>query len=109
MINFRKSTKKGISIIGILLLGFILILTLSYFDISVRSVVESPEGQDNINYVGGYVKNLWDDYLKNPVLYLWNDIFIDIFWKSFINNMERIRNGQPTDFELATPAVDRNH
>ena len=78
MIKFNK-LEKGISIIGILLLGIILLLVLSYFKISVRSVVESPEAQDNISYVGGGTRNLWNDYLKQPATYLWNDIFVDIF------------------------------
>jgi len=106
MINFNE-TRRGISIIGVLLLGFILILVLSYFKISVRSVVESPEAQENIEYIGGGTRNLWNDYLKEPASYLWNDIFINIFWESFVNNMERIRDGKPTDYELAAPSVDR--
>ncbi|PIP68988.1 hypothetical protein CO033_02750 [Candidatus Nomurabacteria bacterium CG_4_9_14_0_2_um_filter_32_10] len=106
MISFNER-KRGISIIGVLLLGFILILVLSYFKISVKSIVESPEAQENIEYVGGGTRNLWNDYLKKPALYFWNDIFINIFWKSFINNMERIRDGKPTDYELAAPSLDR--
>jgi len=105
MINFNKG--KGISLIGIIVLAFILILVLSYFNISVKSVVESPTGQENINYIGGGTRNLWNDYLKQPASYLWNDIFVNIFWKSFVNNMERIRDGQPTDYELNAPTVDR--
>lgn len=107
MIKQNNKLKKGISIIGILFLGFIIILVLSYFKISVRSVVESPAGQDNINYVGGGTKNLWDEYLKKPASYIWNDVFINIFWASFISNMERIRDGKPTDYELAAPSVNR--
>jgi hypothetical protein len=102
MINFNKG-KKGISIIGIIFLGVILILVLSYFKISVKSVVESPTGQDNISYVGGGTVNLWDAYLQKPASYLWNDIFINIFWVSFVNNMERIRDGKPTDYENSAP------
>lgn len=97
--------KKGISIIGILFLGFILILVLSYYKISIKSVVESPTGQENINYVGGGTRNLWDDYLKEPADYVWNEVFVKIFWKSFINNMERIRDGKPTDYESNAPAA----
>ena len=99
--------EKGISIIGIIILGFIFILVLSYFNISVKSVVESPTGQENINYVGGGTRNLWNDYLKAPASYLWNDVFVNIFWKSFINNMERIRDGKPTDYELNAPLPSR--
>jgi hypothetical protein len=107
MIINQTKTQKGISILGILLLGFILILVLSYFKISVKSVVESPEAQENISYVGGGTRNLWNDYLQKPASYLWNDVFINIFWKSFINNMERIRDGKSTDYEDAAPSVVR--
>ena len=34
-----------------------------------------------------------------------NDVWIDIFWKGFISNMERIRDGQPTDFDKAGDAL----
>ncbi|HAS80581.1 MAG: hypothetical protein UR25_C0002G0091 [Candidatus Nomurabacteria bacterium GW2011_GWE1_32_28] len=105
----KKSNKseKGISLIGILLLGFILILVLSYFKISVRSVIEDPLAQDNISYIGGNTRNLWDDYFKKPAFYLWNDVFIDIFWVSFIDNMERIRDGKPTDYENLAPTLNQ--
>jgi hypothetical protein len=102
-----KPKKGEISIVGILFLGIILIFVLSYFKISIKSVVESPEAQDNINYVGGGTRNLWNDYLQKPASYLWNDIFIDIFWQSFISNMERIRDGQPTDYEINAPIINR--
>lgn len=101
-----NKTKGGISILGILILCFIGILVLSYFKISIKSVVESPEAQDNISYVGGGTRNLWNDYLKEPAEYVWNDIFVNIFWKSFVNNMERIRDGQPTDYENAAPSFN---
>lgn len=106
---FKFDTQKGISILGFLVLGFILILVLSYFNISIRGVVESPTGQDNVNYIGGGARSLWDDYLKGPVLYLWNDVWIDIFWKGFISNMERIRDGVPTDFDTAVPEIKFNN
>ena len=92
---------RGISILGILLLGFILLLVLSYFKISVREVVESPEAQENIGYVKGTTKSFWDKYLKDPATYLWQDVWLDIFWKGFIDNMERIRDDKPTDLDIA--------
>lgn len=99
MKNINK--QKGISILGVLVLGFILILVLGYFNVSIKSVVESPTSQENINYVQGSTKSLWDKYLAGPVSYLWNDVWVNIFWKSFILNMERIRDGQPTDIDKA--------
>lgn len=98
-----KNKNKGISILGILLIGVIVVLVLSYFKVSIKSVVESPTGQENIEYVKGGTKSLWEAYLKEPATYLWNKVFVDIFWAAFIDNMERIRDGKPTDYEISSP------
>ena len=97
----KISNKKGISILGILFWGVIILLTLSYFNINIKSIIESPTGQENVNYVKGETKSFWTAYLAEPASYLWNDVWINIFWKSFISNMERIRDGKPTDLESA--------
>ncbi len=96
-----KNKAKGISILGVLLLGVIIILVLSYFDISIKAVVESPAGQENIDYVKGGTKSLWTEYLREPATYFWNDIWLKLFWGPFIENMGRIRDGVPTDFDNA--------
>ena len=106
VINKNYTHNRGISILGIIILGFILILVLSFFNISIKRVAESPIGQENFGYVEDTSKSIWDKYFKEPVQYLWNDVWIDIFWASFISNMERIRDGQPTDFDTAVPSID---
>ena len=100
-----SNEKNGISILGILFLGIIIILILSYFNISIRVVVESPTGQDNIHYVEGASKSLWTTYLKEPLTYLWKEICIPLFWEPFISNMHKLRKGEPTDFEINAPTV----
>ncbi|MFA6256922.1 MAG: hypothetical protein WCT29_01280 [Candidatus Paceibacterota bacterium] len=94
----NNNNQKGISILGVLLLGVLLILALSYFNISIKAVVESPTTEDNLDYVRNGTKNLWTEYLEEPVTYVWEEIIIKIFWKPFISNLEHIRNGEPTDF-----------
>jgi hypothetical protein len=94
---------RGVSLIGILIIGLVVILVIGYFNISVKKVVESPGAQDNLHYVGDSTKSAWDKFLKEPVHYLWQDVWINIFWKGFISNMERIRDGKPTDFQTAAP------
>ena len=97
--------KQGISILGVLLLGVIIILIISYYNISIKAVVESPQTQGNFSYVVGNSRSVWNDYLKSPATYVWNYVVVDLIWKSFINNMERIRDGQPTVFDNAAPTV----
>jgi hypothetical protein len=101
----KFTQNKGISILGLVVLGFIVILVLSYYHISVKSVVESPTGQENINYVGGGAKSVWTTYLKEPLQYFWNEIWIKLFWNSFKSNLERIRDGKPTDIDNAAAGV----
>ena len=106
MKKIQNKIKGGISLIGVLVLAFILILVLGYYNISIRSVVENPTTQDNIHYVTGNSRNLWDDYLKVPVTNFWNNVVVNIFWASFINNMERVRDGQPTNIEQSAPSTN---
>lgn len=104
MKNFNKNS--GLSIIKMVIIGLVVILVISYFGISIRGVVESPTGKDNIQYVQGGTKTVWDKYLKDPASYLWHDVWVNIFWKGFISNMERIRDGKPTDFETNAPTAN---
>ena len=101
-----KNKKGGISILGIVILAIIVILVLGYFHISIRAVVDNPTSQDNINYVKGGTESFWDEYLAGPASYLWNDVWVKIFWQGFINNMERIRDGQPTVLDKAAKNLE---
>jgi hypothetical protein len=99
----RSSLNHGISILGVIFFGFIVILVLSYYNIRIKSVVESPTAQDNLHYVGDSSKGFWDKYLAEPAHYLWHDIWINIFWNSFIDNAKRLRDGRPTTIQEASP------
>lgn len=99
----KNSKQKGLSIIGIVIVGFVVILVISYFHISLKKVVENPDTQDNLHYVGDNSKSVWDKYLREPATYLWHDVWVNIFWKGFISNMERIRDGKPNDFQNSAP------
>ena len=104
-----KISKKGaISILGILLLAVVLILVLSYFNISLRAIVESPSAQNNFGYVGSSSRSLWNDYLAKPVHDVLNSSIVKNLWNSFIDNMQRIHEGKPTDFQKFAPSVPFN-
>ena len=38
---------------------FVLVLALSFFGISIQSILESPAGQANIHYIGSLLVSLW--------------------------------------------------
>jgi hypothetical protein len=101
----KKTNQQGISILGILLLTAVVVLVLSYFNISLKDVVESPKAQENLEYVQEGSRTVWDKYLKDPATYLWQDVWVRLFWRPFIDNMERIIDGKPTDFDKASSAI----
>ena len=82
----RPNKKSGISILGFVLFVGLIILALSYFHISIRGIVESPAGQENVNYVGGIGSNVWNKYLKKPTEYFWNDLWVPL-WKNFTSSL----------------------
>jgi|SRR3989344_7149675 len=103
--KYFKTRGGGISILGVLVLGIIIIMALGYFNISLKAVVESPTGQENVIYVKDSAKSFWTRYLAEPAEYLWKDVWVNIFWKGFISNMERLRDGKPTDLDNAAQRI----
>lgn len=107
MINLNNK-KGGISILGIVFLGIILIIILGYFNINIKAVVESPSTQSNFSYVGSAGRSLWNDYLKKPFSNVIGSDVVQGFWSSFISNMKNIHDGKPNDFERSAPTFPIN-
>jgi hypothetical protein len=82
-----------------IVLGFLAILVLGYFGYDLRAIVESPTVQSNLTYVTGGIKFVWNEYLSQPILYFWNNIFLNILWGSFMHNLGQINAGAPTELE----------
>lgn len=101
-----KNKKGGISILGMLFLTVLVILVLSFFKINLKAVVEGPDAQNNFQYVGYAGRSLWNDYLAKPVANVIGDIKLSSIWNAFISNMQRIHDGQPTDFQKLAPTVN---
>ena len=94
--------KGVINILGIILLAIIFVLVLNYFNVSIRVVVE--EGESGSTHLRGETKSLWNEYLKNPLESLWKFI-LEVFWEPFVSNMERLKDGKPSDFDISSPTV----
>jgi hypothetical protein len=78
---------------------------LSYYGFSLRTLVQAPATQDNFTYVATTTISVWDKYLRKPATYLWNDIFLNLIWEPAIDNLTKIKNGQPTNIASSSPAL----
>ena len=104
----RLYTQSGLSILGIIILLAVGIIVLGYFNVSIKDVLEKPTVVENTKFIESTADKLWQKYLSIPVLYIWNNIFSDLLWGSFVENMKRIKNGEPTWFEQNAPQVNTN-
>ena len=102
MFSSKIPTDRGI--IKMIILIVIAILILSYFGYNIRSLVNSPNTQDNFSYVGGVVVDVWNNYLKVPATYAW-DFFINMVWNPAVHNLMNINNGQPPTVQLSLPTM----
>ena len=80
--------------IKLIILIVVLLVVLGYFGINIRSIVENDTAKSNVSYVWNWTKAMWGTYLASPAKYLWNDVFINLIWNSFIDSMKRIKAGQ---------------
>jgi hypothetical protein len=77
-IIWEHMQKQQPGFIKIIILVLVLIVILSYFKFDIKGFVESPEFQQNWNYVWGYVKegwdyavNFWNTYLRDNAIAFW--------------------------------------
>jgi hypothetical protein len=89
-----------------IILIIILIAVLSYFGINIKSIVESDIFKENFGYVWNWCKYVWETYLAGPAKYLWNDVFVDLLWNSFIDNLKRIKGGKSPEIIEYAPSID---
>lgn len=85
-----------ICIIGLIILGNL--------GIDVKKAIDAPITQTNLGYAKAITVYIWNKYLHDPVLFLWNEIIIKYVWSTaekFLNkevggeeaNTESMRNG----------------
>ena len=84
--------------IKLIIFIIVVIFVLSYFNISLRAIVDGNVFRENFAFVWNSIKSGWNRYLLGPADYLWNDIFIDLIWDSFTDNLGRIKKGDDPSF-----------
>ena len=74
----RKSFSKGL-VKQIILVTAGLIL-LAYLGLNLREIVESKTFTDNWHFIVDTLANLWSNYLKVPILYIYDKILMPYIW-----------------------------
>ena len=95
MKNIAKN--KGLSLLGLIFSAIVVIFILSFFNISIKDVFESPTGRENVEYIEGKTRNLWEIYMAPTVEYIFRDNWNNLSWKKFTASFDRLR----ADFDKA--------
>jgi hypothetical protein len=89
---------KNSGFIKLILLIVVVILILSYFGVSLRKVASSETGQDNFGFlkelgtkVWDFCLSIWNQYLEQKVLFIWNDIIIKYGWNFVTDLIDKVR------------------
>lgn len=81
----------------------IAIVALGATQLQLPQLQENQAEKNQLEQAEGFVQNYWYSYLEKPVLYIWNNLFTNLLWTATLDNLERINNGQPTDFQNWAP------
>ncbi|MFA6458943.1 MAG: hypothetical protein WCV79_00915 [Candidatus Paceibacterota bacterium] len=79
--NKKNNGERGL--VKMIVLIVIALIILGYFGFNLREIVSSPTVHDNLIYFKEVVINVWNSYLKTPVMFL-VDAFIKFVWDPFL-------------------------
>jgi hypothetical protein len=103
---YKVRNKQRGFIRWILVLAIALIVGSYFFDFSIQEAVEDEQTQDNFNYIKTHVIDFWNDHLAVTAHYLWDDVFIELIWSGFVDNIGNLNMGGHTLLEDSAPGVD---
>jgi len=83
------------------------LLALSYFGFSLRDLGEDETTQDNFSYVTEWLRFVWENYLREPAVWIWENIVSFIWNDLFLENLQRLQNGEDfSDLAPDTPTTE---
>lgn len=80
----------------------IIIILFVLFKVNIKSFINSPQFQGNVNYIEQTGQDIWNKYLSKPVMYVWNNVI----WGSAIS--QGINQVQSVIPSLKLPTVDQS-
>lgn len=77
--------RRGFGLIKFILTIVILVVFISLLGFNLeQDVVMNPTVQTNFSFVMSWLSSIWDNHLASPVLYVWNDVIIEMLWEPFV-------------------------
>jgi len=100
-----SQSKAGLSLIKMLIIIDIGRVILSYIGFDIKRVIESDQNKQNFGYVKAVIVTVWERYLERPVVYVFHDIFLELIWYPTIDNLKKLKAGEPTNIQMLAPSA----
>jgi len=81
----------------------IIIILFVLFKVNIKSFIDSPQFQGNVNYIEQKGQDFWNKYLSKSFSYLWDNL---IFGNLLSNGIKQIQN---TTSNLTLPTVNQSN
>lgn len=88
----------------LIVLIIIVAIVLGFFGFNIRDIINSPTVQNNLQYLKDAGLYVWNHFLRPPVMWFWNT-FGRYIWNLFMENMTRLKSGQPSTLQENAPSV----
>lgn len=83
----QYQSQSGFGLLRFVLGVVILIVFISLLGYNIeQDVVQNEAVQSNFAYTVNWLSGVWSNHLASPILYVWNDIFIDLLWQPFVQS-----------------------
>lgn len=91
----KKNTNNRGGLLRTVIIVVTVLIVLGYFGFNLRNIIASPTVRDNLVYAKELTVTGWNNYLKGPATYLWNQFFYPYIWTPFFETLERMKGGGP--------------
>lgn len=80
-----KYNTQGFGLIKFIIAIAIIIVFISLLGFNVEEdIVMNPTVQTNFSFILNWLSSIWDNHLASPLLYVWNDVIIEMLWEPFV-------------------------
>ncbi|MFA6430106.1 MAG: hypothetical protein WC229_03435 [Candidatus Paceibacterota bacterium] len=73
--------QKNKGLIKMVVVVVIALIVLGYFGFNIKDIIESDSVQTNLQYVWGFIKTFWNNYLAAPVIFVWDKFVVGVLWR----------------------------
>jgi len=88
--NLSKIKHNG-GFIKLIIILVIMLIVLGYFGFNVEKIIKSPMVSGNLNYVWDLTLDFWNNFLKGPIVFIWDKIIVEMFWNNLISITDKLK------------------